>query len=733
MVAHPKPITKTAKSQIDRVLPLLKGVKTLRNGKPGYSACCPAHNDKNPSLTIWEDETDGHVGIHCFAGCSHQAVIESIGLEASDLYPASQQHYRRSAHPGLTLIDLAVDKQIEPRALLHFGVTDGYTYFGREVVRIPYFAADGKEYTRFRIRTALTAKEGSKWSKGEEPLIPYGLHKLDEARNAGYLVIVEGESDCWTLWRRQLPALGIPGIENTNVLQAEHLQGIPKLFIVQEPPSEEDTQKGRDPGKKFVSNLETHLKKLRYAGKVYAIDFQAETGAKDPNDLHKRDIKAFKGAFEGAMQKARPLQKERPKPAVLRLRDLQLKALPETKWAIDPILPEGLTLLAGKPKLGKSWLALAMLNAVSSGGVALGSYPVERGEALYIALEDGDKRLKNRANTFLGDALASDDFYYATSWPRINEGGYQDLEAWIDEHPRLRLICIDTWARFKPKPQGRQFMQYDEDYEALQPLQKLANDKGVSIVVVDHIRKMESEDPVDTISGSVGKTGAVDGFLVLARKRGETDARLYVIGRDIEEEIEKILTFNRECASWTIKGDADDSTVATTPERQAILDELAKHPEGMTCKEIAKALDRNPDTTRNLLAVLRHAEKKITYADNRYKLANITINPITTINPINPITTINPLLQDEPNEANLTGVNGYMGDMGVNGVNGVNGHSLKEAIRKYGQTYNYPRVTLSNGYIIPAGEHAWSGFLKWQDVQHTQAYTDVMKWRQMQA
>jgi len=314
-------------------------------------------------------------------------------------------------------------------------------------------------------------------------------------------------------------------------------------------------------------------------------------------------------------------EKQCPKPTVSRLRDLQREELPETNWAVPEILPEGLTLLGGKTKLGKSHLALAILEAISSGGVVLGTYPVEQGEVLYLDLENGKKRLKKRANNLLHDELAHEDFYYATKWPRLNEGGLEAIEEWLDEHSRARIICIDTWARFKPKAQARFYQQYDEDYDALSFLQELAEKRGVSILVIDHLRKMESEDPIDTISGSVGKAGAVDGFLLLYRKRGESDARLFVCGRDMEEEErELLLTYSKECSSWVVKGDAADSSVAATPQRQEILDELAKHPEkGITLKDLVSNLKKNPNTTRNLLAALRK-EGKVQLKGNYYGL-----------------------------------------------------------------------------------------------------------------
>lgn len=142
------------------------------------------------------------------------------------------------------------------------------------------------------------------------------------------------------------------------------------------------------------------------------IDFQKVTGEKDPNDLHKKDIAGFKDAMNAALASVGP-----HRPTIARLADLQHEQLPEIRWAIDPILPEGVTILGGKPKLGKSWLALTLQVAIAEGGAALGKYPVERGEVLYISLEDNKKRLQKRTNTLLQSLRVeaiSPDLYYTT-------------------------------------------------------------------------------------------------------------------------------------------------------------------------------------------------------------------------------------------------------------------------------------------------------------------------------
>ena len=224
-----------------------------------------------------------------------------------------------------------------------------------------------------------------------------------------------------------LKDLGIPGVSNTSAIErtitADMLEGIDRIYVVQEP------GKG---GKAFPISVRNAFHKVGYQGKVYILNLHRDAdGAKDPNELYKRDPKVFKAAMIAAMDAADGRVRAHPKPTIGRLCDLQAEVLPEPRWAIDPILPEGVTILGGKPKLGKSWLALAIQHAIASGGAALGQYPVERGEVLYISLEDNKKRLKKRANTMLDHAKESPDFYYTTDWARIDDGGLDDLRDWI--------------------------------------------------------------------------------------------------------------------------------------------------------------------------------------------------------------------------------------------------------------------------------------------------------------
>lgn len=287
------------------------------------------------------------------------------------------------------------------------------------------------------------------------------------------------------------------------------------------------------------------------------------------------------------------------RPKTFTAAELMAEELPEAKWVVPDILPEGVTFLAGKPKLGKSWMVLGMGLAVATGGVALGTKPVRQGEILYLALEDNRRRLQKRLGLLLTNGVAPEGLHLNLDWPRADEGGISALNAWLAEHSACRLVVIDTLARFKPRATGRR-TQYDEDREAVDPLGPVAAEHGVGILLVHHLRETESEDPLDMITGSVGLTGGVDGALVLKRKRGKADAFLHVDGRDIESPTELALQFDADAATWAIAGDAEEYRLSEA--RLAILRVMRHSDEPLGPKEIAELAEAKHGATRELLS-----------------------------------------------------------------------------------------------------------------------------------
>jgi hypothetical protein len=203
---------------------------------------------------------------------------------------------------------------------------------------------------------------------------------------------------------------------------------------------------------------------------------------------------------------------------------MALDLLPATP-VVQGILYVGVTLFAGKPKVGKSWMMLALALAVTIGSTFLGNTTVQQGEVLYLALEDNRRRLQRRITKLLSDREAPAGLHFAFDWPRLDEGGLEALDTLLGERPGINLVIVDTLARLKPAGSKKR-TRYEEDRDAVDSLVTLADKHSVVIVLVHHLREMESDDPLDMIHGSAGLTGGVDGALVLKRRRGEADANL---------------------------------------------------------------------------------------------------------------------------------------------------------------------------------------------------------------
>ena len=304
---------------------------------------------------------------------------------------------------------------------------------------------------------------------------------------------------------------------------------------------------------------------------------------------------------------------------VFSLDDLLLETFPPVKWAVDGIIPEGLTVFAGKPKVGKSWMMLAIALAVAYGEKALGQIRVERGDVLYLALEDRKKRLQNRARKIGALRGKCGRFHLAVEWPRLGEGGKELLERWIQAHPNARLIVIDTLAKIKPRvnvPNGL----YDADYQSLEPLQALSQQYSIPIVVVTHLRKLDAEDAFDAINASLGLNGAADNLVVIKKQRGKADALLCGVGRE-GDDFEKVVRFDAATCLWTLQGDAE--TYVPTEERRRILDVLTNAaPKALTPKEIALQMDAEANNVTQLLYKLKLAGQVICPGYGKYTIPN---------------------------------------------------------------------------------------------------------------
>lgn len=209
--------------------------------------------------------------------------------------------------------------------------------------------------------------------------------------------------------------------------------------------------------------------------------------------------------------------------------ELLEEPITEADWVIEDLLPVGAHILAGAPKIGKSWMVLAMGLAVSM-GTPFWDYAVCRGGVLYLCLEDTYARVKKRLWKLTDEA--NDRFYLANSAATIKDGLAEQIDYFVITHPDLKLVFIDTFQKVR-SPTGDSI--YAADYGDFSALKAIADKHSLAMMVVHHTRKMADEDIMNTVSGSSGITGSADSIWVLKRaSRGVGDATLTITGRDVE-------------------------------------------------------------------------------------------------------------------------------------------------------------------------------------------------------
>ena len=221
-------------------------------------------------------------------------------------------------------------------------------------------------------------------------------------------------------------------------------------------------------------------------------------------------------------------------PAGIDAADLLELQLPPLRWVVPELIPEGTTVLAAPPKVGKSCLVYQIAVECAVGGAVLGRRATP-GSVLYLALEDGQRRGQDRLKAALaGRTMPRGRLEVRWSAPRIGEGLEDELAAWLDEHPDAVMVALDTLGKVRPNGDGRR-NAYEVDVQHLARLQDLFRDRTVALVIVHHARKELHDDFLASVSGTYGITGSADTIAVLRRKRLEAFGTLLVTGRDVRD------------------------------------------------------------------------------------------------------------------------------------------------------------------------------------------------------
>jgi hypothetical protein len=277
------------------------------------------------------------------------------------------------------------------------------------------------------------------------------------------------------------------------------------------------------------------------------------------------------------------------------------------EWIIPGILPEGLTILASRPKMGKSWLCLNLGLAVASGIRVFKKFDVQPQKVLYITFEDSKARLFGRLNSLMStnifNSTAVENNFVLTpelTIPFLDEEGMEFLLEIIKKEG-IKLVIIDTFPRALKNYQSTKQTSYLGDYKMISPYQSFALKYHISLIFVYHTRKTISEDDyfVDEIQGTTGITAGADTLMVL--KKVKENYLIQLIGKDvISEDIE--LTFDKKSGLWLI--DSQENKIETTPEREEIINLLISEGREMRTSEIASKLGKKENNISTMLQKL---------------------------------------------------------------------------------------------------------------------------------
>jgi len=280
---------------------------------------------------------------------------------------------------------------------------------------------------------------------------------------------------------------------------------------------------------------------------------------------------------------------------------------PKTKWAIKGLIPEGLSILGGNPKLGKSWMVLNFGLLIASNKEINPNFKFDTspGVVLYISLEDNEKRLHNRLKKCCRRKGIPPDLYFSTEWPIIGQGGLKAIENFIIQIPETSLIIIDPIAKIWPiSTSGKKDLNrtiYHNDYDIISSIKRISDKYNVSILCNHHLTKnQKGTDPLGLLSGSMGISGGIDTVMILRRTRSKSSGTLFITGRDVYEKTEEV-EFNEKTGWWKFLGDRKPLLTEATIE---LLNMLKKHILPIKLASLCQIMNKSPQNINKMLKVL---------------------------------------------------------------------------------------------------------------------------------
>ena len=283
-------------------------------------------------------------------------------------------------------------------------------------------------------------------------------------------------------------------------------------------------------------------------------------------------------------------------PSILTASKLMEIKFSPPQWLIEGLLPEGLSVLSGAPKIGKSWLSLQIALAVTTASPLFGRAPNSEKSVLLLALEDNERRLKDRISKC--GLPTTDSFYITTQW----KYGVNGLKEFLMKNSAIKLCIVDTLAVFLPSQDTKGRNTYDADVARMRLLHEIVKDTNTSLLMIHHDKQGDDDDWASKMNGSNGVIGTADTLIRLSvKQRGSKQAKLQVTGRDVED-VELNLKLYEETMNWLIDKNQDNTRL--TALQKSVLDLIPPAPSTIRSREIADILAKEQSQISDILKKL---------------------------------------------------------------------------------------------------------------------------------
>jgi len=527
-----------------------RGVRYYGNDQ--YSALCPCpdHNDTNASLSINRGFNE-NILLYCHAGCKYADILSAVGLTRKDVIP--EESYS-TVTTNSSFWKIVAEYQ--------------YT---ETLKKIRWLKPDGKKTFSWKHKKSQNDTNWHKSTNGQSiPL--YNQSTLASVNENATVYVVEGEKDVDLLTSLDRAAVCSPHGATKGNPKGKWLQdysvALQDFNVVIIPDNDEV---GKTYAQTVASSLYGYAKSIKIVdlalkwsdlkdgGDISDIVEMTGNGSMVMNDLYELRIMTPEYCPDNNPIKSKATNSDYTyfdSSDLISARDLQLANLPPIKYIIHKFLPVGLTIFSAASKIGKSWLVLHMGLMIAL-GQKFWDKQTERSAVLYLALEDTDIRLRDRINKVLNYESAPENFYYQTHAPNLDCGLIDVLDDWLQKHPDIKLIIVDTLQKIRGRSSSGLSM-YQQDYKDMSILKKFAKDNDMSLFLVHHNRKIaDNADPYNMISGSNGIMGAADTIYVITKgSRSAEVATLHLIGRDIEQD-SLLIRHNKTTFHWELVGEAN--------------------------------------------------------------------------------------------------------------------------------------------------------------------------------